>query len=365
MNLINGLLTTFADEVKEGCVSTALFGEVCDSCNGSATMQILAYVLRIMTYGVGILAVIGLLVFGVKYLTAHDNEALAQKARRHLFEVLIGIASYIVLVSITGWLLPGNLTTTMLGGNPGSCPEKTPTDISVIGGDTGGGGSGETGDTTSGDTSSGWSTGNRPRECGPGTPGDFQTLTKNGVTVNGKKYWLYTNSVGRTYPQYAQGSGPWAGKNTKRDGSGCCTIARAGCMITSRAMMNMSYSSGKTYVPEPSGDNIVDKNIGRPGSTSCKNNTDCPFTKIKSIIDQGGTVLVHITGHGWCTTTYGGECTHWFLIVDYRLKNGQPEYFALNTGSSVSEKSKWDGKGGTGWGKFGKSNIKKQKKHLP
>ena len=40
------------------------------------------------------------------------------------------------------------------------------------------------------------------------------------------------------------------------------------------------------------------------------------------------------------------------------VKNGQPEYFALNTGSSVSEKSKWDGKGGTGWGKFGKSNSK-------
>lgn len=353
---LTSLLSIFADEAMNNCISTAIFGQVCDNCNGSAVMQILAYVVRIMTIGVGILAVIGIMVFGIRYLTSHGNENLAIKARRHLFQVLLGLVSYIVLVLAAGWILPGNLTTTMLGGNPGTCPESTKTGISVIGGDT---------DPTSPSSpstdpsspSSGWKSGTRPRECGPGEPGDFQTMTKKGVTINNRKYSLYTNSAGRTYPQYSQGNGPWAGKPTRKGGT---TIAAAGCMIASRAMMNMSYSSGKIYVPTTGGDNVVDKNINhKAGHSDCNNNSDCPFNKIKKVIDSGGSILVHITGpigRSFCTKGYNNQCTHYFLIVDYRIKDGQPQYFALNTGDDSNKK--WYGCSGTGWGKFGYRNSK-------
>ena len=323
MELFKTILTLFADETetKTGCVNTALFGEVCDNCNGTAVMQILASVVRIMTYGVGILAVIGLLVFGIKYITSRGDESLAIKARRHLIEVLLGLASYVAIVIGASWLLPGDLTTTMLGGNPKVCPSQTKTDITVIEKKTEDPETSTPTEPLSGE----WKTGDRPRECGPGTPGDFQTLKKNGVTVEGRSYWLYTNRTGRTYPQYAQGSGPWAGKNTKSNGKGCCTIAKAGCMITSRAMMNMSYSSGKVYVPSPSGDDVVDSNITRPGSFTCTNHSNCDHQKIKSTIDKGGTILVHACGN-WSSSSYScmgsKRSSHWFLIVDYRVKNG-------------------------------------------
>lgn len=334
MNLTN-FFTIFADETAKNCVNTAIFGEVCDNCNGSAVMQILAYVVRAMTIGVGILAVIGIMVFGIRYLTSHGNENLAIKARRHLFQVLLGLVSYIILVLAASWILPGNLTTTMLGGNPGTCPESTKTDISVIGGDT---------DPTSSSSpstdpsspSSGWKSGTRPRECGPGTPGDFQTMTKQKDEDN-KSVWVYTNSVGRTFFQYNQGDSRW-GSKPHHTGKG--SIASAGCCITTYAMASQSYSSGRRYVPSTNGDSNHSSNFVKKQS-QCSGSKE---EKIKCTIDQGGVVIVH--------AEWANNGTHWFLIVDYRINSKGMEFFALNTGSPTSDTSKWNGIRGSGWGTF-------------
>ena len=327
MNLSNSLITL---AIESNCIDTAIFGQVCDNCNGSATMQILSYVVRLMTYGVGILAVIGITVFGIKYLTSRGDQNLALKARRHLFQVLLGLVSYVILVSAASWIFPGNLTTTMLGGSPGSCPEKTNTN-------NGNNNTSTDSASPSGSTSAspGWKSGTRPRECGPGTPGDFQTLTKQ-KDEDKKAVWVYTNSAGRTFFQYNQSDSRWG---SKPHHAGKSSISKAGCAVTTYAMASQSYSSGERYVPTTNADGNHSSNFTKDQNRCSGNRSQ----KIKCTIDQSGVVVVH--------ATWGSKGTHWFLIVDYRIKNGQEEFFALNTGGT-SATSNWDGVHGTGWGTF-------------
>lgn len=331
MSLTN-LFTIFANETTKNCINTVIFGEVCDNCNGSAVIQVLAYVIRAMTIGVGILAVIGIMVFGIRYLTSRGDENLALKARRHLFQVLLGLVTYIILVLAISWLLPGNLTTTMLGGSPEVCPNETSTDVDSKGTDT------STSPTSSSDSASaslGWKSGTRPRECGPGIPSDFQTLTKQKDEDN-HNVWVYTNSVGRTFYQYNQKDSRWG---SKPHHAGKSSISSAGCAVTTYAMVSQSYSSGKRYIPTTNADGNHSGNFTKDQNRCSGNRSQ----KIKCTIDQNGVVIVH--------ASWGSKGTHWFLITDYRTKNGKEEFFALNTGGT-SATSKWDGVHGTGWGTF-------------
>ncbi len=92
----------------EGCVPTAILGEghcVCDN-NGDSITNILKLVVRIMTVGVGILAAIGITIVGIQYLTAGGNEEQTRKAKRRLFEIVIGLVAYVLIYAILEWLLP-------------------------------------------------------------------------------------------------------------------------------------------------------------------------------------------------------------------------------------------------------------------
>lgn len=83
-------------------------GERClkDDGNGSSVMHILELVVDIMTIGVGILGVVGISIVGVQYLTAGGNEEKTRKAKRRMFEIIIGLAAYAVLYMALKWLLP-------------------------------------------------------------------------------------------------------------------------------------------------------------------------------------------------------------------------------------------------------------------
>lgn len=92
----------------EGCVPTAILGDghcVCDN-NGDSIQNILKLVVRIMTVGIGILAAIGITVVGIQYLTAGGNEEQTRKAKRRLFEIVIGLVAYVLIYAILSWLLP-------------------------------------------------------------------------------------------------------------------------------------------------------------------------------------------------------------------------------------------------------------------
>lgn len=71
--------------------------------------HILSLILDIMSIGVGILGVIGIMIAGIQYLTAGDKEEQTVKAKRRIYEIVIGLVLYAVLFVGLEWLLPGGV----------------------------------------------------------------------------------------------------------------------------------------------------------------------------------------------------------------------------------------------------------------
>ena len=96
--------TPSSTQADDGCVATTFFGT---ACGKEGIFKVLSFALDIMTIGIGILAVIGILVVGVQYLTAGDNVGQTEKAKRRMLEIIIGLVIYIVVYGLLKWLLPG------------------------------------------------------------------------------------------------------------------------------------------------------------------------------------------------------------------------------------------------------------------
>lgn len=84
-----------------GCVNV---GE-----GGDAIFNILNTILTILTYGVGIAGTLGIIISGIQYLTARDNEAQLTKAKSRLINIVIGLAAYAMMWTLLQWLIPGGL----------------------------------------------------------------------------------------------------------------------------------------------------------------------------------------------------------------------------------------------------------------
>ena len=100
----------FADEqAKNNCVETSILGngEVCDDGSGDSIIHVLDLVVDIMSIGIGILGVIGITIVGIQYLTAGGNEEKTRKAKRRLFEIIIGLVAYAIIYGILQWLNVG------------------------------------------------------------------------------------------------------------------------------------------------------------------------------------------------------------------------------------------------------------------
>lgn len=95
----------YGSDADDKCVETALFGQVCDD-NGDSIFHVLHIIIDIMTVGVGILAVVGISIVGIQYLTAGGNEEQTRKAKRRIFEIVIGLIVYVVFFALLSWLLP-------------------------------------------------------------------------------------------------------------------------------------------------------------------------------------------------------------------------------------------------------------------
>lgn len=101
-----GPMTVFGDEASENAATgdANILKECASDSNG--IQCILVLVVEIMSVGVGILGVIGISVSGIQYLTAGGNEEQTRKAKRRIFEIVIGIAAYVVIYALLKWLLP-------------------------------------------------------------------------------------------------------------------------------------------------------------------------------------------------------------------------------------------------------------------
>ena len=78
----------------------------CDNNDGSSIYDILNTVVDIMSVCIGILGVIGITIVGIQYLTAAGNEEQTRKAKRRMFEIVIGIVAYVILYAGLRFLLP-------------------------------------------------------------------------------------------------------------------------------------------------------------------------------------------------------------------------------------------------------------------
>ena len=91
----------------DNSVSTTFFGDIQDDGEGCGVYMILNLILDILTYGIGIAAIIGISISGIMYLTSKGNEANTTKAKRRIYEIVIGLAAYAVLYVALNFLLPG------------------------------------------------------------------------------------------------------------------------------------------------------------------------------------------------------------------------------------------------------------------
>ncbi len=94
---------TFADEE---CVKTAILGGA-DGCYSGGIWGILGIVIDILTLGIGAAAVAGIVYSGIQYMTASGDPAKITKAKRRLYEILIGILVHGVFYGLMRWLIPG------------------------------------------------------------------------------------------------------------------------------------------------------------------------------------------------------------------------------------------------------------------
>lgn len=76
----------------------------CPSIEGGSIGYILNLVVDIMTIGIGILGVIGISVVGIQYLTAGGSEEKTRKAKRRMFEIIIGLVAYAVIYALLKFL---------------------------------------------------------------------------------------------------------------------------------------------------------------------------------------------------------------------------------------------------------------------
>lgn len=93
------------DEVQEATTLN------CDANaeGGGGIFCILKNVITVMTWGVGIVGTLGLVIVGVQYATARDNVEQMTKARKRLVAIIIGLVAYVLFWGFINWLIPGGL----------------------------------------------------------------------------------------------------------------------------------------------------------------------------------------------------------------------------------------------------------------
>ena len=109
--VISGVLVVnrpvFADGDNDNKCTNILPGNLCDETgDGQGVKDLLMIIVDIMTVGVGILGVVGVIIVGIQYLTASGSEEKTRKAKRRLFEIVIGVAAFVLIGTLIKFLVP-------------------------------------------------------------------------------------------------------------------------------------------------------------------------------------------------------------------------------------------------------------------
>lgn len=193
---------------EQKCMDTMLFGTVCDDCEGGPILKIILFAVKILTIGFGILATIGIITFGVQYLTARDNEGQLQRARKRLIDVIIGVVAYGMMYLLLELFLPGDIMSMTLTETSTACPNAILAEPTALqSSPSGGGGSAPSSSGTSRPASSGTSSQTSSQPVGSNKA---EQLAINAVSAA----WPYTS--GQYAGKCKNPSGSWVSWNKKK-----------------------------------------------------------------------------------------------------------------------------------------------------
>lgn len=98
---------------KCGNVDTSIIS--CSQTNNGSDVKdngvwgVLIIALNILTAGIGVVAVGGLIFAGITYATASNNQNQVTKAKEMIFNVVVGLVLYAFMYSFAQFLIPGGI----------------------------------------------------------------------------------------------------------------------------------------------------------------------------------------------------------------------------------------------------------------
>lgn len=111
-------LTVFSSETafagcSSGQVETSILGGdtkcVDVGTKGEGIYGILGTVIKVLTYLIGILGTVGLVISGIQYMTAGGNESQVIKAKNRIFNIVIGLVAYGLMATFLNFIIPGGV----------------------------------------------------------------------------------------------------------------------------------------------------------------------------------------------------------------------------------------------------------------
>ena len=109
-------------------IDTNFFGDIQDDGKGCGTYMVMNTIIDILSTGIVIAAVIGVTISGLTYVNAKDDVQKTTKAKRRIYEIVIGLVAYAVLYATLEFLLPGgNL-------NPNNACSEAPESSNAVSG---------------------------------------------------------------------------------------------------------------------------------------------------------------------------------------------------------------------------------------
>lgn len=91
---------------KPGDGESYCFCPTNETDENAAIKEILQIIINIMSIGIGILGVVGITITGIQYLTAGGSEEKTKKAKRRMFEIILGLVAYVLIYAFLLWLIP-------------------------------------------------------------------------------------------------------------------------------------------------------------------------------------------------------------------------------------------------------------------
>ncbi|MCR5832445.1 MAG: hypothetical protein K6G36_00670 [Candidatus Saccharibacteria bacterium] len=110
VTVVSGVLVARPVFADNKCTTNILPDSLCDADaakEGKGVKEMLNMIVGIMMAGVGVLGVLGVTIVGIQYLTASGSEEKTRKAKRRLFEIVIGVAAFLLIGALIRFLMPG------------------------------------------------------------------------------------------------------------------------------------------------------------------------------------------------------------------------------------------------------------------